>query len=66
MKKYTPQEIKEIRGKLGITQKELADEIGVSKRTVESWESGKRSPSNTACRIIEMVWGNETLHNERG
>ena len=43
--------IKAIRDKLGFTTQQLADEIGVSRRTVEGWESG-RMPSTLALRAL--------------
>ena len=43
--------IKAIREKAGMTTQQLADEIGVSRRTVEGWESG-RMPSTLALRAL--------------
>ena len=39
-------EVKAIRAALGITQAELARRIGVSRRTVESWEWDLRNPGD--------------------
>jgi len=44
--------IKEARGKLGITQRELSDRLGIPKRTIEHWESGDRKPADWAERLI--------------
>lgn len=43
--------IKAIRKKAGMTTQQFADEIGVSRRTVEGWESG-RMPSTLALRAL--------------
>ena len=43
--------VKAIREKAGMTTQQLADEIGVSRRTVEGWESG-RMPSTLALRAL--------------
>ena len=43
--------IKAIRDKAGMTTQQLADQIGVSRRTVEGWESG-RTPSTLALRAL--------------
>lgn len=43
--------VKAIREKAGMTTQQLADEIGVSRRTVEGWESG-RLPSTLALRAL--------------
>ena len=36
-----PSEVKEYRKENNLTQKDLAEKLGCSKRTVESWENGK-------------------------
>jgi len=42
--RFKPEEIIEIRKKEGLSQQELADEIGVSQRLVSYWERGEREP----------------------
>jgi predicted nucleotidyltransferase len=37
--------IKEARAEYGLTQKELSEITGIPLRTIENWESGKRTPS---------------------
>ncbi|CAL2078156.1 helix-turn-helix domain-containing protein [Tenacibaculum sp. 190524A02b] len=41
--KVTSDEIKLIRKNLGINQTELGDLLGVSMRTIQNWEGGKRN-----------------------
>lgn len=41
---YTGDRIRELRKKLGLTQEQLADQVGVSRTTVVSWEKGKFEP----------------------
>jgi len=48
-------EIKAIRENMKLTQVIFAQLIGVSKKTVEAWESGINSPSGPAKRIISML-----------
>lgn len=48
----TPEEIKAVRNSLGLTAKELADEIGLTENTVNRWEMGIRSPSGSAVKIL--------------
>ena len=43
------------RAALDMTQKSFAALIGVSKRTVEAWESGKCTPSPTAKKLIHLL-----------
>lgn len=37
--------IKELRKKRGLTQKQLAELLGVKQQNVSDWERGERSPS---------------------
>jgi putative transcriptional regulator len=47
--------IREIRGKIGWSQEDLAREIGVSLSTVQRWEQSGTKPSRLACRELERV-----------
>lgn len=38
----TPDEIRQFRSALGLSQRKAADLLGVSRRTVEDWEAGRR------------------------
>ncbi len=46
--------VKKVCGELGITQKELADRIGVAEQTVRGWSSGKEIP-DWALKSFEML-----------
>ena len=39
-------DVKVIREKLGISQEEFAKRLGVSSRTVQNWECGKKIPDS--------------------
>jgi len=43
-----PESVKEVRRQLGLSQEDLARELGVSFATVNRWENGKTSPSKLA------------------
>jgi len=49
------------RKKLNMTQKSFASILGVSKRTVESWEAGKSIPSPTARNLIFLISQDHSL-----
>ena len=49
---YNPQQIKDIRIRLGLTQGLMGSIIGVSTKTVEAWEAGGRNPSSSAQRVL--------------
>lgn len=48
-------EVLKIRKRLGFTQKELAELIGVDQVSVNRWEKGKRKPSKLAIRQLESL-----------
>ncbi len=45
--------IKEAREKLGISQRELGERLGIPKRTIEHWESGDRKPPEWAETLLK-------------
>lgn len=49
--------LNELRKNKKITQKELADVIGVSKGAIGMYESGKRNPSLSRARTIAQYFG---------
>ena len=49
----TPDQVRESRRELGLSQADLAELIGVSPRTVKYWESGQRSPRRVAVKRIQ-------------
>jgi putative transcriptional regulator len=52
---YGAKEIRQIREKGDYSQGVFAIILNVSKRTVQSWESGSRSPSHSALRLLEII-----------
>ena len=52
---FSASEIRDIRGKLNMSQKFFAEVIGVSKKTVESWEYGRGKPSGAASRVLTIA-----------
>lgn len=55
VKKYTPKEVKQIRNKVGLTQKLFASFLGVSNKTIEAWEEGINTPSGAASRMLTII-----------
>lgn len=53
--KYSNAEVKRIRNKSRMTQKLLAEYMGVSVKTVEAWETGTSNPSGSACRLLSIL-----------
>ncbi|MCB1806737.1 MAG: helix-turn-helix domain-containing protein, partial [Candidatus Competibacteraceae bacterium] len=45
----------EARQKVGLSQAEFAELLGVSKRTLQDWEQGRREPSGAAKSLLEVA-----------
>jgi len=63
---FTPAEIKEIRKSTGLTQVLFARFMGVSPKTVESWESGRNHPEGAACRLLTLTRNDPTFPQSSG
>lgn len=48
-------EIKEIRKSIECTQAMFAEIFGVTKTTIEYWESGKNKPNGSAQRLLALI-----------
>ena len=46
-------DLKAIRLKHGLSRKKLGEICGVSARTVENWEQGRRAPSKPAMMLLK-------------
>jgi putative transcriptional regulator len=44
-----------VRAKTGLSQAQFAAVLGVSKRTLEQWEQGRRVPSGAAQTLLKIV-----------
>ena len=52
---YTPEEIKALRIRLKFTQAYFGELMGVSLKTIQSWEAGTNRPNGTALRVFQML-----------
>lgn len=52
--KYSSTDVKDIREKLSVSQAELALMMGVSKRTIQNWEQGRREPVGPAKALLKV------------
>jgi putative transcriptional regulator len=65
-----PPEIKTVREKLNVSQTEFALMIGVSVRTLQNWEQGRRKPDGPAKALLRVASRNpsavlDALHAEK-
>ena len=58
------QRLRRMRGRLGLTQKRLADELGVSFATVNRWENGQTRPSPLYWAQLERLATPQTAEGE--
>jgi putative transcriptional regulator len=52
---YVAEDIKRIRSEKNLSQSVFALYLNVSVKTVRSWESGERTPSHSALRLLELI-----------
>ena len=69
MYEIKPPEIKTVREKLNVSQNEFALMIGVSVRTLQNWEQGRREPEGPAKALLRIASKNpqavlDALHAE--
>ena len=64
LKSYTKEEIREIRLNNNLTLKTFAQCMGVSRKTVESWERGENSPSGSSVRLFQLLEKNAKVLEE--
>lgn len=58
--------IKSIRAKTNLSQREFSDKYGIPKRTIENWESGASSPPDYVMNLLEFAIENEYQKKSRG
>ena len=55
LKEYGAADIKKIRNNIGATQVVFAGILGVSKKAVEAWESGRNKPDGPSRRLLAAI-----------
>ncbi len=58
---FDPERIKSLRARLGFTQRQLANEIGVTQPAVAQWETGQSQPGGASVleKLIRLERGTE-------
>ena len=52
---WDAESVRALRERLGLTQRELADELGVRQQTVSEWETGMYRPRGASARMLRVV-----------
>lgn len=55
VKKWSAEEVKQIRASTGMSQRLFAEVMGVSIKTVEAWEAGRNTPAGPSGRMLGMM-----------
>jgi putative transcriptional regulator len=58
---YKAADVARTRTELKLTQRALANVLGVSTRTVEAWEAGRNIPSGAARHLLYLLDGDHSL-----
>jgi putative transcriptional regulator len=64
-KAYGAEDVKQVRGILNASQALLAKFLGVSVKSVRSWEQGTRPVPMIACRFLDEIVSNPRLWTQR-
>jgi putative transcriptional regulator len=62
---YTPEQIRAIRLRIGLKQREFAGVLNVSNKTVKAWEQGINPPSGPALRLLQIAATHPEVFRER-
>jgi DNA-binding transcriptional regulator YiaG len=57
-------QVRPLRLKLGLTQDDLANEIGVTRPLITMWERGVRSPTGPAAILLSQLQAKAGLENK--
>ena len=60
----TTSPVAEARNKTGLSQAKFAELLGVSVRTLQDWEQGRRQPSRAAASLIQIAKNRPDVLNE--
>jgi DNA-binding transcriptional regulator YiaG len=52
---WTPETIKALREHMGLTQKELAEELGMRQQTISEWETGMYRPRRSTSKYLALI-----------
>ena len=52
---WDSQRIQALRRHLGLTQRELADELGTRQQTISEWETGMYKPRGASATLLSII-----------
>jgi DNA-binding transcriptional regulator YiaG len=48
-------QVKALRSHMGLTQSEMADEMGVRQQTISEWETGMYKPRGSSSKLLTII-----------
>ncbi len=63
---WTAERIAALRAELGLSQAEMADELGVRQQTVSEWETGRYQPRGASARMLGHLAERRTAYDAGG
>lgn len=52
---WTPESIKALREHMGLTQKALAEKLGMRQQTISEWETGMYKPRRSTSKYLVLI-----------
>ena len=52
---WTADTVRELRSRMGLTQRQLARRLGIRQQTVSEWETGLYAPKGASVTLLRMV-----------
>jgi putative transcriptional regulator len=59
--KFDATAVRKLRNRLELSQGLFAKLLGVSRKLIEAWEAGTRTPSLMACRLLDAISRNPSV-----
>nr|WP_298375230.1 NadS family protein [uncultured Halomonas sp.] len=60
--RYEVADVKTIRARLNVSQKDFANAMGTSVDTIKSWESRRRNPTGLAAKVLSTIQENPAFY----
>ncbi len=52
---WDAERIRALRRRLGLSQREMAEELGTRQQTISEWETGQYEPRGTSARLLQII-----------
>ena len=56
---WTPEAVRDLRRRLGVTQQQMADRLGCHLRAIGQWEQGTRTPTGLYAAALDRLAAQE-------